>query len=449
METQDCTNTDTIPIIPIGMRTQVLPSIVTRLVLGCREIDNWHGNKEAVALDDVYGSTILNRADFTLAKEIAQKIAKEFSLQRMIQPHQILMIRDRAQDVVESLKDSRAGKYGVIMLRDQGGCGYWRMVMPSRYMDKSDMFLDITGGAAGFEYLMKYDTICVQRVHNWDSHAVIERLKAAGKRVIYDIDDDIFSITEDNPAFRSYGRSEQMAAVECMKIADVVTVTTDVLQDRISSMAVGSNPIVVPNSLDPDDTWVPTPATGSPDEWKRIFWQGSNTHDGDWESCFDAVDHIMARRDNVRIVILGHLPRLVQERLGEPHWKGRVEFVDSLDPDAYFRLIKHVRADVGLAPLLPNNFNRSKSCIKWMENTMIGMPTVASDICTYSDVIEHGVNGFLCSNTEEWVNCIETCLDNPHVRLSMINNSRKKVRDEYDIKDTVNLWKQILTGKES
>lgn len=440
------TNSDITPLLPVEARKKVLPTIISRLILGARVMSPWHGRTDIAVVEDVYGSTTLSLPDFAIAKEVAERIAKELDLKRVVPAHQILVIRDRAQEILESMVDERAGKYGVIMLKDQGGCGYWRMALPSRYIDRTGLYVDVTGGAVDFDHLLEYDTICVQRVSNWDSVSVLERMKKVGKRIIYDIDDDLFDIPDDNPAAKGFGRSEQMAAVECMKLADAVTVTTVPLQERLTRL-IGKAPVVVPNSIDVDAGWQPTPLTGSPDGWKRIFWQGSNTHDEDWEECFQAVCRVMQKRRDVRLVVLGFLPTLVKKDMAHgQHWTSRIEYLGPMDPEAYFRLIKNVRAEVGLAPLRANDFNMAKSSIKWIENTMIGMPTIASDVRAYSDVITHGEDGFICSTEGDWMDCIELCLDDERARKTMIEKARRKVRNEFNIKNTVKTWRRLLIG---
>ena len=439
------TDSEIVSVLPVEARKRLLPTFISRLVMGAKVISPWHGRTDVVVIEDVYGSTKLSIQDFTIAKEVAERIAKELGLQMIVPSHQVLVIRDRAQEILASMTDDRAGKKGIVMLKDQGGCGYWRMSLPARYMNRDGIYIDVTGGTLGLDGLLEYDTIFVQRVCNWDSFNVLERLKAAGKRIVYDIDDDIFAIPVDNPASKGMGRSEQMAAVECMKIADVVTTTTRILQDRFAPL-IGRHPIMVQNAIDPDDGWNPTPMTGSPDGKKRIFWQGSNTHDEDWNECFDAVDRVMKKRSDVRVVIMGFLPTLVKKSLEKTHWKDRVEYLGAMAPEAYFRLIKHVRADVGLAPLRYEHFNLGKSSIKFIENSVIGMPTIASDVEPYSDVIENGVDGFICSDTDQWEKAIDVCLNDDRVRRQIVENARSKVRREFNIKTVCMTWRRLLLG---
>jgi glycosyltransferase involved in cell wall biosynthesis len=294
---------------------------------------------------------------------------------------------------------------------------------------------------------LEYEVIVVQRVHSWESVNILARLKKAGRRIVYDIDDDIFAIPESNPAFKAFGMGDQMAAVECMKLADLVTVSTPELQDRLIKLVGISSVMVVPNALDPDESWTPTALTGSPDKWKRIFWQGSSTHEEDWGECLGALDYIFRRRDDVRLVLLGYLPVMLQKKLVEDHWKNRVEYMGPLPPEAYFKMIKHIRAEVGLAPLKNNIFNAAKSNIKWMENALIGMPTVASNIEAYSGTIISGQDGFLCNTQQDWITSIEKCLDDGQMRKQMVGKARHRVRSEFNIKDVAQTWKRMIMGE--
>jgi len=153
---------------------------------------------------------------------------------------------------------------------------------------------------------------------------------------------------------------------------------------------------------------------------------------------------VMKERDNVRVVILGYLPKAVQKLVNLPHWKGRIEYMGFNDAETYFQIIKHLRAEVGLAPLADTTFNHSKSPIKWMENALIGMPTVASAVQPYSDVIDDGNNGRWASNPAEWKESIEWYLDNKKYRLDAVRESRKLISDRFDIRKVAEEWESVL-----
>jgi glycosyltransferase involved in cell wall biosynthesis len=323
------------------------------------------------------------------------------------------------------------------------------MVFPAHYMDKSDVYVDITAVGVPFNDLLEYHTIYIQRTHDWESFYLLERAKKAGKRIVYDLDDDIFNIDKDNPASRLIGRDEQMAAVACMKLADGVTTTTSTLANVIRGATEGVDATIIPNAVNPDDGWLPTPLTGSQDGFKRIFWQGGESHGEDWLECVDAVDAVMNERKDVRLVILGYLSQVLYRYINLPSWKGKVEFLEFRDPETYFKIMKFVRAEVGLAPLKDTPFNRSKSELKFLEYSAMGIPTVASDVKPYADIITHEENGFIATSSNEWYNSIITCLDDKKKRFPMIAAARTTIKEGYDIREMAKVWKAVLMGIES
>src|SRR5205807_5787075 len=53
--------------------------------------------------------------------------------------------------------------------------------------------------------------------------------------------------------------------------------------------------------------------------------------------------------------------------------------------------------DIGLAPLVDNEFNRAKSMIKYLDYAALGLAVVCSDIAPYREIVRHEENGLLVS----------------------------------------------------
>ena len=81
-----------------------------------------------------------------------------------------------------------------------------------------DAYFDVTAAGVNCSDLREYETVFVQRIHDWDSYYMLERLKSSGKRIVYDMDDDVFHLDKENPAVRILGRDELMAAAACMRL---------------------------------------------------------------------------------------------------------------------------------------------------------------------------------------------------------------------------------------
>jgi len=431
-------------VMPPSATCTEIPYVVTWVALGAICHVPYKDKKDLVGLELNGELMTISMKDWQLAAKIHDEISNCRD-GNMMSGYEIMLWHQMAATLVKKYV-SEADK-SVVMLKDKGGAGYWRMILPAKHLDgtsKGSIRVDITAAEAKFEYLLEYDTVFVQRVHDWESYYILEKLKKAGKRIVYDIDDDLFSLTPDNPAFYVIGRDQQQAAAACIRLADCVTTTTQFLARRLAQVTERRDIVVIPNALDTDDRWLPTDQTGSPDGYRRIFWQGSATHGEDWGECIGAVDEIMKKNDDVRLVILGFLPEMLQERVQWPEYKGRIEFVGFSTPETYFEMAHHIRAEVGLAPLRRTNFNESKSPIKFVENAVIGIPTVASAMEPYSSVIEDKVNGRLAGDPAEWYKALDWYLTKDDAREKAVEAARMTVSKRFDIKKVVKSWKDVL-----
>lgn len=107
-------------------------------------------------------------------------------------------------------------------------------------------------------------------------------------------------------------------------------------------------------------------------------------------------------------------------------------------------LIRHIRAEVGICPLVNNKFNQAKSELKFVENTFIGMPTIASQVAPYESVIEHGKNGYLLTTENEWVEALSQLLDDRKIRQAFLVEARKLVTERFDIRKVAAQWESVL-----
>ena len=449
-----------IPVIPPEMKKRMLPYSVLRIITGAKVIPNYQGKSDVVGLEWANTETeLLHISDFELAKRVADEVwreqveGKNLLTTLMTLPTAVQLMRAADKRIEHLVDKAYAGKRGIIFIKDTSGCGYWRMVVPARYMDDTEKFIDCVEVEVIYEYLLEYDTIVVQRLHNWNEFYIIERLKRLGKRIIYDIDDDIFNIPPDNPACEVIQRDQQEAARAIMGLCDVIVTPSEVIKKRFG---FADKTVVIPNALDIEDGWpvltgvdeVDLSLLTPPDGIKRILWQGSPTHDEDWFECITAVDEVMKNHFDVRMVILGYLPSVVREFVEDvqkPWWNERVEFAGFSDIETYVHVAKHLKAYVALAPLKDTPFNQAKSSLKYIEYAAMCIPCVASNVTPYKEVIEDGQNGFLAASHAEWVERIEKLLEYPEERIRMVRSARDTVADRFDVKAAAKQWEGLFS----
>ena len=92
--------------------------------------------------------------------------------------------------------------------------------------------------------------------------------------------------------------------------------------------------------------------------------------------------------------------------------------------------------DIGIMPLKDEPFERGKCGYKLIQYMACGLPVVASPVGVNSQIVEHGVNGFLASTPQEWEQALRTLAADPALRSAMGRAGRAKVEQQYSLQVT-------------
>lgn len=118
------------------------------------------------------------------------------------------------------------------------------------------------------------------------------------------------------------------------------------------------------------------------------------------------------------------------------------EFLENLpwSEDDEGRLIQGM--DIGLMPLNDSPWARGKCGYKLIQYMACGLPVIASPVGVNTEIVEHGVNGFLATSDTEWRQALEILLTNPELRKSMGAEGRRKVEEKYSLQ----VWGPRVAG---
>ncbi len=147
------------------------------------------------------------------------------------------------------------------------------------------------------------------------------------------------------------------------------------------------------------------------------YFSGSITHNDDFEFILPALVQVMELRTDVHLCVVGELD--IPAALGP--FKDRIDFLPFCDWKELPRLIADV--DINIAPLTRTVFNEAKSENKWIEAALVKVPTVASDIGAFAQMVEHGKTGMLCSDVNEWRDVLLELVDKPDLRREVASNA--------------------------
>jgi len=100
--------------------------------------------------------------------------------------------------------------------------------------------------------------------------------------------------------------------------------------------------------------------------------------------------------------------------------------------------------DIGVYPLINNDFNSYKCGFKALEYMAMKIPVVSSPITVNKEIVINNENGFLVNSSMEWVEALEVLISNKQKRTYFGDNGFNKIRNEYSTKSTARLIIKLL-----
>jgi hypothetical protein len=301
---------------------------------------------------------------------------------------------------------------------DNAGPGFYRLRVPFEEMARhTDHTLEIDTTMPDW-VLDEADVVVGQRVCQPGATERWRRLAtgAYGRRpmLVFEIDDDLWDIDPANRPARSFfnlGHPELLTNLtECAKLADVCTVSTEPLAEVVRR--VNPNVVVLPNQL-PALAFTPKPLVPVGGSY-RIGWAGGPSHAADVEEMVGGLRQHFRRNPTDVYVNMGTKFTAVDRavagrRLHELPW--------TQDMGEHYRRLAEL--DIGLAPLRPSLFNRSKSEIKFLEYAANGAAVVASQHGPYERTIVNGETGLLVQSPHEWSRALRDLTSDPALRINV------------------------------
>lgn len=354
--------------------------------------------------------------------------------------------------------------------RDDGATNNYRIMQPLFKLMEHGM-ANVSTAREGIELnqenaflkAAEADIIVFHRPQSENWFKFIKTCNKLGKTVVADYDDDPFNTSPLNPFYQWIGTeevyfrhpdgSEEMLWSKdpasgnryiniednirrrdlfraSFRSADLVSCTTEILAEKLRT--INSNVVVLPNLMDFNQY----PKIDLVKKNIRIGWQGGASHYEDLFMIHDAVGRILRKYPNVTFVYSGDM-KLYGKLRDFPI--DRVEAHTWVNYEVYPYKLACLNLDVGLCPVVENEFNRNKSAIKYFEYSMVGAASIASDWEPYSPCITNGKDGLLVK-PGQWFEAMEELILNKEKRQILAKNAYDNIHENYNADKKAHLW---------
>ncbi|MES2942551.1 MAG: glycosyltransferase [Pseudomonadota bacterium] len=237
---------------------------------------------------------------------------------------------------------------------------------------------------------------------------LIHQRRQLGKPTICEVNDYLPDVQPWNPAHLTWADTRGRHLFEQLIIhSDATQVTTDSLASRVTGWA--QQVAVFPNHL----AHLPPPRQPRvPDSKTQLVvgWGGSLGHRQDVAHIAPALTAWLQRQPLVRLEIMG-APWLLEFFKDVP--PEQFSFHQAGPLAGYLQWLAGV--DIGLAPLLPTEYNRCRSDVKFLEYACCGVVPVLQRLDPYSGV-KHGETGFLFDTPEGMIEQLDQLVASPALR---------------------------------
>lgn len=360
--------------------------------------------------------------------------------------------------------------------RDDGATNNYRIMQPLFKLMEHGM-ANVATAREGIELNQEHamlraaesDIIVFHRPQSENWFKYIKSCRSLGKTIVADYDDDPFNTSPLNPFYQWIGTEEvyfrhpdgteevlwskdpasgnRYINIEdnirrrdlfraSFRSADLVSCTTEILAEKLRT--INPNVAVLPNLMDFNQY----PKVEMVKKNIRIGWQGGASHFEDLFMITDAIGRILKKYNNVTFVYFGDMK--LYGRLRDFPIE-RVEAHTWVNYEVYPYKLACLNLDIGLCPVVENEFNRNKSAIKYFEYSMVGASSIVSDWEPYSSVTTHGKDA-LCVKPEQWFEAMEELILNKEKRVELAKNAYENIRENHNADKKAYLWQEAYEG---
>jgi len=290
-------------------------------------------------------------------------------------------------------------------LADYSGCGHWRILWPESVINMrgDGMSQSTTAMIVDPRWYTGVKCVKVQRQASSQQKEFVKFLKNIqqeyGFKIIYEVDDVVFKeVIPDYNKFKFAFDTEEIRqnCIDIINMVDEVTVTCDFMKRLYQKKTGQQNITVIPNFI--PNGWMgqlydkDRIISGFKQNRNRprILYTGSGAH-YDVDNKTGGKDDLSEVRDFIRKtvkkyqwVFVGAFP----PQLADLVQQKEIEFYPWQPLLKYPYFINSLNAQLMVAPLEVNDFNKAKSDIKYIEACVLGIPCLCQDMDTYNSAPE-------------------------------------------------------------
>ena len=243
-------------------------------------------------------------------------------------------------------------------------------------------------------------------------------------KVIYDFDDAIW-LKDENPNQGVFNKLKNPSKVATIcSLVDRIIVGNEYLKAYASNL--NQDVQIIPSTIDFE-------------KYQRGNNSSKSTCIG-WTGSFSTIKHFETITPALEIVKKKYGEQVYFKLIGDPTYSNSKLQITGQKWEASSEAEDLSELDIGLMPLPDNEWTKGKCAMKGLQYMALEISTIMSPVGVNSDIIKDGSNGFLASNTEEWVEKLSLLIEDDELRKKMGKAGKVTVKESFSVEANKEKW---------
>jgi glycosyltransferase involved in cell wall biosynthesis len=272
-------------------------------------------------------------------------------------------------------------------------------------------------------YLMEIERLKLKSYYDIDDPIFNIELIESNKNIIYLEDSVVSNLIEDSYKYRQ----------AMMNMRHFIVSTSGMKKVIMSQFGVKKTRVVVRrNAVDENTLRLSKNSIKNNGESEGviriIYATPSLAHSADFTACSRAIVKILEKyRARVKLVLMGdvELPLLLKK------FKKNIIHEKSGSYEKFMQILGG--CDINIVPLLDDEFNATKSNIKFLDAAILKVPSICSPVGDY-DFLQDGKECFLANNKQQWIEKLSILIEDKKTRTKMGKDAYMLSQQKYSLK---------------
>ena len=265
----------------------------------------------------------------------------------------------------------------------------------------------------------KYDFVFIHREASPIGPPIFEWMiaKIWRKKIIYDFDDAIWlaNTSEQNKIAARIKWHHKVSSI--CKWSYKISAGNRYLADF--ALQYNKNVIINPTTIDTEGMHNPTKKVAN--KVFTIGWTGTHSTMPYMIPILPILDELAEKYAFKLLIISNQKPEFDRSYVEFIKWNKSTEIQDLQ------------KMDVGIMPLTDDKWAKGKCGFKALQYMSLKIPAIVSPVGVNTEIVDHGINGFICNNPEEWKDALSRFFNDQNLIDQMAETCRKKIIDYYSV----------------